>query len=167
MQCCVSPSLTLSPYLSFFSLSFSVSLSQVSISLTCTRTHTHLSFLLCSFSSSSLSYPLKGHCLSFCSFMEVLGYFEGVQVLDHISGSWKTLIVFLRLPCDCLKSLPAITELMVYCPTLMCMYSRINETTMGWKLVLRYDTIVRCILSQYVMRIYVHSWACFKTTAKV
>lgn len=104
--------------LSLFPLSLSLSLSQGSVSLTCTRTHTHLFFLLCSFASSSLSYPLKEHRLSFCSrtfpYLStggLRGYFEeGVQVLDHISGGWETLIVFLCFPCD----LPAVTELMVH-----------------------------------------------------
>lgn len=78
---CLSAFVSLSPYLSFLpTLSFSL---QVSISLTCTRTHTHLLSFFVAF--LLLSYPLKGHCLSFDSFIDVLKYFKGVQVQGHIS----------------------------------------------------------------------------------
>lgn len=97
-------------------LSPSPSLAQVSITLTCTRMHRHLlSFLLCSLSFFLCELSLKGTQSFFPSFFltQVLGYSEGVQVQDYVSGSWEASIVFLCLPCDCLQCLPAITGLMV------------------------------------------------------
>lgn len=101
---CLSAFVSLSPYLSFLpTLSFSL---QVSISLTCARTHTHLLFFL----AFLLSYPLKGHCLSFDSFIHMPKYFKGVQVQDHISTGWEASIVVLCLPCARLTCLPAIIK---------------------------------------------------------
>lgn len=142
MQCCVSLT-SISPYLSFLvALSLSLSLSKC---LLVWHVHVHIhtsspslfaAFLLV------LSYPLKAHCLSFCYFMEVLRYVEGVQVKDHISRGWKALIVFLCMPCACLRYLPAIIE--------------------GWVLLIwdtwQVGTFKLCIEYQIPNPVFIHGW---------